>query len=92
MISGLVSEIAIIDINTGKSEGEVMDLNHGMPFVRPVKIYNGSYEDCRIHIIIISAGANQKPGETRIDLVYKNTQIFKEIIRNILNTIRIQFY
>lgn len=85
MISGLVSEIAIIDINTGKSEGEVMDLNHGMPFVRPVKIYNGSYEDCKdSDIIIISAGANQKPGETRIDLVYKNTQIFKEIIRNIL--------
>jgi len=85
MLSGLVSEIAIIDINSKKVEGEVMDLNHGMPFVRPVKIYNGSYEDCKdSDIIIISAGANQKPGETRIDLVYKNTQIFKEIIRNIL--------
>ncbi|HHV96627.1 MAG TPA: L-lactate dehydrogenase [Clostridiaceae bacterium] len=85
MLSGLVSEIAIIDINTQKVEGEVMDLNHGMPFVRPVKIYNGSYEDCKdSDIIIISAGVNQKPGETRIDLVYRNTQVFKEIIRNIL--------
>ena len=86
MLSGLVSEIAIIDINTKKvKEGEVMDLNHGMPFVRPVKIYNGSYEDCKdSDIIIISAGVNQKPGETRIDLVYRNTQVFKEIIRNIL--------
>jgi len=85
MLSGLISEIAIIDINTEKVEGEVMDLNHGMPFVRPVKIYEGHYEDCQdSDIIIITAGANQKPGETRIDLVKKNTQVFKTIIPNIL--------
>ncbi|HOJ12237.1 MAG TPA: L-lactate dehydrogenase [Clostridiales bacterium] len=86
MLSGLISEIAIIDVNMEKVEGEVMDLNHGMPFVRPVKIYEGQYEDCRdSDIIIITAGANQKPGETRIDLVKKNTQVFKNIIPQILN-------
>ncbi|PNT92891.1 L-lactate dehydrogenase [Clostridium thermosuccinogenes] len=85
MLSGLVSEIVLIDINKDKAEGEVMDMNHGMPFVRPVKIYQGSYSDCAgSDIIIISAGANQKPGETRIDLVYKNTEIFKSIIGEIL--------
>lgn len=84
MISGLVSEIAIIDINTDKVEGEVMDLNHGISFVSPVKIHKGTYEDCKdSDIVIISAGANQKPGETRLDLVKKNTQIFKNIIAQI---------
>lgn len=84
MLSGLVSEIVMIDANTEKSEGEVMDMNHGMPFVRPVRIYNGSYSDCAgSDIVIITAGAGQKPGETRIDLVNKNTAIFKDIINQV---------
>ncbi|NSW90460.1 MAG: L-lactate dehydrogenase [Firmicutes bacterium] len=85
MTSGLISEIAIIDINVKKAEGEVMDLNHGMSFVSPVRIHVGTYEDCKdSDIVIITAGANQKPGETRIDLVRKNTQVFKDIISHIV--------
>ncbi|TYQ15506.1 UNVERIFIED_CONTAM: L-lactate dehydrogenase [Acetivibrio alkalicellulosi] len=85
MISGLVSEIVLIDINTEKAEGEVMDMNHGMPFVRPVKIYSGSYSDCAgSDIIIITAGANQKKGETRIDLVKRNTEIFRGIVGEVI--------
>lgn len=85
MISGLVSEIVLIDINKDKAEGEVMDMNHGMPFVKPVKIYNGDYSDCKgSDIVVITAGANQKEGETRIDLVQKNTAIFKGIIGEII--------
>lgn len=85
MISGLVSELVLIDVNTEKSEGEVMDLNHGMPFVRPVRISNGDYADCAgSDIIILSAGVNQKPGETRLDLVHKNTAVFKSIISKII--------
>jgi L-lactate dehydrogenase len=81
MISGLISELVLIDANVDKAEGEAMDLNHGMPFVAPVNVYHGEYKDCvDSDIIIISAGANQKPGETRIDLVKKNTAIFKQII------------
>ncbi|NLC69129.1 MAG: L-lactate dehydrogenase [Clostridiaceae bacterium] len=84
MLSGLISEIAIIDINVDKAEGEVMDLNHGVPFVSPVKIHVGTYEDCsNSDIIIISAGVNQKPGESRLDLLKKNTEVFKNIISNI---------
>lgn len=84
MISGLVSELVLIDVNNDKAEGEIMDLNHGMPFVRPVRIHKGSYADCTgSDIVIITAGANQKPGETRIDLVHKNTSIFKSIISEI---------
>lgn len=85
MMSGLVSELVIIDVNKAKAEGEIMDLNHGMPFVRPVKIYAGEYSDCAgSDIIVITAGANQKPGETRIDLVQKNTAIFKSIVNEII--------
>lgn len=85
MMSGLVSELVLIDVNRGKAEGEVMDLNHGMPFVRPVRIYDGDYDDCTgSDIIIITAGANQKPGESRIDLVHRNAAIFKNIISEIV--------
>lgn len=85
MISGLVSEIVLVDLNKDKAEGEVMDMNHGMPFVKPVKIYNGEYSDCKgSDIVVITAGANQKEGETRIDLVKKNTAIFKGIISEIV--------
>lgn len=85
MMSGLISELVIIDVNKAKAQGEVMDLNHGMPFVRPVKIYAGEYSDCSgSDIIVITAGANQKPGETRIDLVHKNTAIFKSIVSEII--------
>jgi len=85
MISGLISELVLIDINEQKAEGEVMDLNHGMPFVLPVKIFRGDYKDCAgSDIVIISAGANQKPEETRIDLVHKNAAIFKSIVSEIV--------
>ena len=84
MLSGLVSNIVLIDLNIGKAEGEVMDLNHGMPFVKPVKIRTGSYTDCSdSDIVIITAGANQKPGESRIDLVHKNTAVFKSILSEV---------
>ncbi len=85
MLSGLVSELVLIDLNEEKVEGEVMDLNHGMSFVRPVKIYKGDYSDCSgSDIVIIAAGVNQKPGETRIDLVHKNTEVFKSIISKVI--------
>lgn len=85
MMSGLITELVLIDVNKKKAEGEAMDLNHGMPFVSPVRIYTGDYSDCAgSDIVIISAGANQKPGETRIDLVHKNTAIFKDIVSNVI--------
>jgi L-lactate dehydrogenase len=85
MQSGLVSELALIDISNEKAEGEAMDMNHGMPFVHPVKIHQGTYSDCAdADIVIITAGANQKPGETRMDLVQKNTVIFKSIIQEVV--------
>jgi L-lactate dehydrogenase len=83
-ISGLASGIALIDRDRERAEGHVMDLNHGLSFVQPSKIYAGGFEECRgAHIVLITAGAAQKPGETRLDLAQRNTDIFKEIIPEI---------
>jgi len=84
MTTGMASEIVLIDRNQEIAEGHAMDMNHGMAFVRPTKIHPGTYADCRgADIVVITAGAAQKPGETRLDLVRKNTEIFKNIIPEI---------
>ena len=84
MQSKLFSEIVLIDADTAKAEGEAMDISHGIPFVGNMKIYAGTYDDIvDAAIIVITAGAGQKPGETRLDLVHKNLNIFKSIIPEI---------
>ncbi|KAA9006579.1 L-lactate dehydrogenase [Paenibacillus spiritus] len=77
-------ELVLIDVNHQKALGEALDMNHGMPFIGGVKLWAGTYEDCReADIIIVTAGASQKPGETRIDLLRKNISIFRDIIQKI---------
>lgn len=84
MESGLFSEMVLIDADHERAEGEALDISHGLPFTRPMKIYAGEYDDIvDAAIIIITAGANQKPNETRLDLVQKNVGIFKSIIPEI---------
>lgn len=84
MQSGLFSEIALIDANREKAEGEAMDISHGIPFAKQMRIYAGDYDDVKdAGIVIVTAGANQQPGETRLDLVNKNVGIFKKIIPEI---------
>lgn len=84
MESGLFSEIVLIDVSKEKAEGEALDISHGLPFAKPMQIYAGGYEDISdAAIIIITAGAGQKPGETRLDLVKKNVGIFKSLIPEI---------
>ena len=85
MISGLVSEIVLIDVNRDKAEGDAMDMNHGVSFVNPVKISSGDYCDIKgSDMVIITAGASQHEGEKRTDLLKRNADIFKTIIDNIL--------
>ena len=84
MESGLFSEMVLIDVNKEKAEGEALDISHGLPFAKPMKIYAGDYDDINdASLIIITAGAGQKPGETRLDLVKKNVSVFKSIIPEI---------
>jgi len=86
MQSGLFSEMVLIDADKAKAEGEALDISHGVPFAKPTKIYAGDYDDIKnASLIIVTAGANQKQGETRLDLVKKNISIFKSIIPEIKN-------
>ena len=84
MESGLFSELVLIDADRNRAEGEALDISHGLPFSKPMQIYAGDYEDISdAAVVIVTAGAGQKPGETRLDLVKKNVAIFKSIIPQI---------
>lgn len=86
LMKGLVSEIAIVDINKEKAEGEALDLKNGLVFTENTKITHSDKYDITKNsdIVIITAGANQKPGETRLDLVAKNAIILDGIVKNLL--------
>ncbi len=81
LLSGLASEIVLVDVNRERAEGEAMDLNHAVPFVHPTRISAGGYSDVEgAAITVIAAGVGQKPGETRLDLVKRNLEIFRGIV------------
>lgn len=85
MADGSATEIALIDKFAAKAEGEAMDLNHGLWFKPHAKIVGGgSYELCKdAELIVITAGANRKPGQTRLDLIKINAAILKEVIEGV---------
>ena len=74
-----------MDADRNREEGEALDISHGLPFSKPMSIYAGGYEAISdAAVVIVTAGAGQKPGETRLDLVKKNVALFKSIIPQIL--------
>lgn len=81
-----VNELVLIDLNKDRIEGEVMDLNHCLAFApSKIDIKVGEYSDCRdASMVVIAAGANQNPGETRMDLINKNSKIFKSIVSSVM--------
>ena len=80
-IRRLAREIVLIDIDEKKSEGEALDIQHGIPDMGISSVRAGGYEDCRdCDLIIITAGRNRKPGETRLDLIAGNTDILKNVV------------
>lgn len=84
LIRGLASQIAIIDVNRERAEGEVMDLNHGMPFAQPVRIWAGDYPDCQdADIVVISVDRGQKIEQSRLELAQGNFELLKQIVPNI---------
>jgi len=85
LLSGLASEIVLIDSNQAKAEGEAMDLNHAMPLTQPTRIWAGGYQDCAgAAITVIAAGVAQQPGESRLSLVNSNISVFRKIIPEIV--------
>lgn len=84
IIHGLASQIVLIDINKERAEGEVMDLNHGLPFTSPTRIWAGDYPDCKgADIVLISVDKGQKIKESRLDLAEGNYELLKSIVPNI---------
>ncbi|TCS82545.1 L-lactate dehydrogenase [Tepidibacillus fermentans] len=84
LLKGLANELVIIDKNRDKAEGDALDLNHGLLLAQPMKIYAGDYSDCKdADIIVITAGAAQKPGETRLDLLQRNVSIYHQILSEV---------
>jgi len=83
-----VNELALIDLDTNRVDGEVMDLNHCLAYSpSKVSIKRGEYSDCSdAKIVVIAAGANQNPGETRMDLINKNSKIFKGIVEKVMES------
>ena len=85
LLNGLAAEIVLIDANHSRAEGEAMDLNHAVPFSHPTRIWAGDYTDCAGAVVtVLTAGAAQKPGETRLDLVKKNTAIWRAIVPKVV--------
>lgn len=85
---GLCDDLVIVDLDEGKAKGDVRDLNHGIAYApTPMNIRYGSYKDCKdAALVVICAGAAQKLGETRLDLVNKNVRIFKSIVESIMDS------
>lgn len=85
---GTVEELILVDINKAKAEGEAMDLNHGLPFApRKMTIRAGDYSECKdAGLVVITAGVNQKDGETRIELLNRNAEIMKSVVKNIMES------
>ena len=85
MMRGLATELVLVDANKDRAVGEAMDLNHGLPFTRPMKIVAGDYADLEgARVVVVTAGAGQKPGETRLDLLSRNAAIFRSIVPEVV--------
>lgn len=84
----LCDELVLIDINEKRAKGEVMDLNHGLAFSHSsMKISNGTYQDCGdASVVLICAGVNQKPGESRLELLKRNADVFKSIVPEVVQS------
>ncbi len=84
-INNLVSELVLIDVNKEKAYGEALDISHGLSFAGNMTIYSGDYSDVKdCDVIVVTAGAARKPGETRLDLAKKNTMIMKSIVTELM--------
>ena len=81
LLSGLAAEIVLVDSNHARAEGEAMDLNHAVPFSHPTRIWAGDYSDCAgAAVTVLAAGVGQRPGQSRLDCIQANAQIWRRIV------------
>ena len=88
MNQSICNELVLVDIDRQRAEGEAMDLNHGLAFSGShMKIWAGDYSDCKdADIVAVSAGVAQKPGESRTDLLQRNTAVFQSIVKPVVDS------
>jgi L-lactate dehydrogenase len=85
MVRGLAGEIVICNRNVDRAKGEALDIAHGVPLLNTTKISYGDYEACAgADVVVLTLGAAQKPGETRLELVKRNADIFREVVPQIV--------
>ncbi|MCL1807359.1 MAG: L-lactate dehydrogenase [Oscillospiraceae bacterium] len=85
LMNNTADEIVLIDVNRDKAEGDALDMNHGMSFLPPVRFYSGWYEDCAdAAMVVLTAGAAQKPGESRMELLGRNLRVFDDVLSKLL--------
>ena len=85
MQRGIANELVLIDRDAGRAEGEAMDLNHGLPFVGAMRIRAGDYPDLAgAEVVVLTAGANQHPGQTRLDLLGRNAAVFRDVVPRVV--------
>lgn len=85
LLRNRMDELVLIDANKEKAKGDALDMNHGLPFLGQADVWAGTYEDCKdADIVVITAGAAQKPGESRVELLKRNVQIFESITDEVL--------
>ncbi len=85
VMSDVGREIVLVDMNANRAAAEANDIRHAVPFAHPVDVHSGDYADlagCRV--VVITAGVNQKPGETRLQLLERNAAVFRQVVPNIL--------
>ncbi|MGE0158705.1 MAG: L-lactate dehydrogenase [Gemmatimonadales bacterium] len=84
LLRGLASELVLVDVESARAEGEALDLSHAAPLVHPVRIRTGGLEDCAgARFTIIAAGVAQAPGESRLDLLQRNTSVLRDLVPRI---------
>ena len=85
LLSGIAPEIVLVDLDSRRAEGEAMDLMHAVPFSDPVRVWAGGYDDVEgAAVVVLAAGANQRPGETRLELLGRNAAILRAIVPQVL--------
>lgn len=86
VMSDVGREIVMVDLNTKRALAEATDIRHAVPFAHPVDVHAGGYEDLAgARVVVITAGANQKPGETRLQLLERNAAVFSQVVPSVLN-------
>ncbi len=86
VMRGVGREIILVDLNRARAEAEADDIIHAVPFAEPVNVHAGDYADlagCRV--VVITAGVNQRPGETRLQLLERNAAVFRQVVPNVLD-------